>query len=78
MIWAPGNPPGLAAAVRDTLAAIAPDLVVRRVESYSEVYGLTTYLSVAGVLLTVATLIAASVPARRAACVDPVQALRLE
>jgi putative ABC transport system permease protein len=37
VIWAPGNPPGLAADVRDALAAVDPNLVMRRVEPYSEV-----------------------------------------
>jgi predicted lysophospholipase L1 biosynthesis ABC-type transport system permease subunit len=174
VIWAPGNPPRLAADVRGALAAVAPDLVVRRIESYAEVvgrqfdqqnmlaslcwlfgtiglvlaavgvYGVTEYrveqrtseiglrvalgaqrgsvvamivrgafwqiglgmalgipaaiggglvianqlfgvtawdpmvLLVAVVLLTLATLVAAAVPARRAACVDPMQAVRLE
>jgi putative ABC transport system permease protein len=36
-VWAPGNPPGLAADVRDALAAVDPNLVMRRVEPYSEV-----------------------------------------
>src|SRR5580704_7577738 len=37
VIWAPGNPPGLEAAVRDALAAADPNLVVHGVEPYSEV-----------------------------------------
>src|SRR5262249_27224301 len=37
VIWAPGNLPGLAAEVRDALAAVDPNLVVRRVQPYSEV-----------------------------------------
>jgi putative ABC transport system permease protein len=37
VIWAPGNPPGLEAEVRDALAAVDPNLVMRRVEPYSEV-----------------------------------------
>jgi predicted permease len=37
VIWAPGNPPGLAAAVRDQLAAVAPDVVMGRVEPYADV-----------------------------------------
>ena len=37
MIWAPGNPPGLAAAVRDQLAAVAPDVVMGRVQPYGDV-----------------------------------------
>jgi putative ABC transport system permease protein len=37
VIWAPGNPPGLAAAVRDRLAAVAPDFVMGRVEPYADV-----------------------------------------
>jgi len=37
VIWAPGNPPGLAAGVGDALAAVDPSLVMRRVEPYSEV-----------------------------------------
>jgi putative ABC transport system permease protein len=37
VIWAPGNPPGLAAAVRDRLAAVAPDVVMGRVEPYADV-----------------------------------------
>ncbi len=32
VIWAPGNPPGLAAAVRDRLAAVAPDFVMHTVQ----------------------------------------------
>jgi predicted permease len=37
VIWAPGNPPGLAAAVRDRLAAVAPDFVVHTVQPYGDV-----------------------------------------
>ena len=37
VIWAPGNPPGLAAAVRDQLAAVAPDVVMGRVQPYADV-----------------------------------------
>ncbi|HEU4996020.1 MAG TPA: ABC transporter permease [Gemmatimonadaceae bacterium] len=37
VIWAPGNPPGLAAAVRDRLAAVAPDFVVHTVRPYGDV-----------------------------------------
>jgi len=37
VIWAPGNPPGLAAAVRDRLAAVAPDFVMGSVRPYTEV-----------------------------------------
>ena len=37
VIWAPGNPPGLAAAVRDRLAAVAPDFVMGRVQPYADV-----------------------------------------
>ena len=37
VIWAPGNPPGLAAAVRDRLAAVAPDFVMNRVQPYADV-----------------------------------------
>jgi putative ABC transport system permease protein len=37
VIWAPGNPPGLAAAVRDRLAAVAPDFVMGRVRPYADV-----------------------------------------
>jgi predicted permease len=37
VIWAPGNPPGLAAAVRDQLAAVAPDVVMGRVRPYADV-----------------------------------------
>ena len=37
MIWAPGNPPGLAAAVRDRLAAAAPDFVMHAVRPYGDV-----------------------------------------
>jgi len=37
VIWAPGNPPGLAAQVRDELAAVAPNLVMHGVKPYSEV-----------------------------------------
>jgi predicted permease len=36
VIWAPGNPPGLAA-VRDRLAAVAPDFVVHTVQPYGDV-----------------------------------------
>ena len=36
-IWAPGNPPGLAAAVRDRVAAVAPDFVMGRVQPYADV-----------------------------------------
>jgi ABC-type antimicrobial peptide transport system permease subunit len=37
VIWAPGNPPGLAAAVRDRLAAVAPDIVMHSVDPYADV-----------------------------------------
>ena len=37
VVWAPGNPPALAADVRDALAAVDPNLVTHRVEPYSEV-----------------------------------------
>jgi putative ABC transport system permease protein len=37
VIWAPGNPPGLAAAVRDRLAAVAPDFVMHSVHPYADV-----------------------------------------
>jgi predicted permease len=37
VIWAPGKPRGLAAAVRDRLAAVAPDVVMGRVEPYADV-----------------------------------------
>jgi len=37
VIWAPGNPPGLAAAVRDQLAAVAPDVVLGRIQPYADV-----------------------------------------
>lgn len=37
VLWAPGNPPGLAAAVRDQLAAVAPDVVMHSVEPYADV-----------------------------------------
>jgi len=37
VIWAPGSPPGLAAALRDAFAAVDPNLVVRQVEPYSDV-----------------------------------------
>src|SRR3954471_269884 len=37
VIWAPGNPPGLAAAVHDQLAAVAPDFVMGRVQPYADV-----------------------------------------
>jgi hypothetical protein len=37
VIWAPGNPPGLAAAVRDRLAAVAPDVVMGSVQPYADV-----------------------------------------
>jgi predicted permease len=37
VIWAPGNPVGLAPEVRDALAAVDPNLVMRGVEPYSEV-----------------------------------------
>ena len=37
VIWAPGNPPGLAANVRDALTEADPNLVMRRVEPYAEV-----------------------------------------
>ena len=37
VIWAPGNPPGLAAAVRDRLAAVAPDFVMKSVQPYADV-----------------------------------------
>jgi predicted permease len=37
VIWAPGNPPGLAAAVRDRLAAVAPDVVMHSVDPYADV-----------------------------------------
>jgi putative ABC transport system permease protein len=174
VIWAPGNPAGLAPEVRDALAAVDPNLVMRRVEPYSEVvrghfaqqnmvasltwlfgavglllaavglYGVTAYgveqrtgeigvrmalgadrasvmamvlrgafsqvgrglalgvpvaigagllmasqlfgvtpwdpmiLSAAPVLLVLAALIAAAIPARRAATLDPAEALRAE
>jgi hypothetical protein len=174
VIWAPGNPPGLAVAVRDRLAAVAPDFVMHGVRPYADVvrrqftqqdmiasltwlfgaiglllaavglYGVTAYgveqrtreigvrmalgadrgsvvamvvraaflqvgfglalgipaaifsgrllasrlfgvrpwdpalLLGAGVLLVAATLVAALIPARRAAGVDPMQSLRSE
>ena len=37
VIWASGNPPGLAAAVRDRLAEVAPDFVVHTVQPYGDV-----------------------------------------
>jgi predicted permease len=37
VLWAPGNPPGLAAAVRGQLAAVAPDVVMHSVEPYADV-----------------------------------------
>jgi putative ABC transport system permease protein len=37
VIWASGSPPGLAADVRDALAAVDPNLVTHGVEPYSEV-----------------------------------------
>jgi putative ABC transport system permease protein len=37
VIWAPGNPPGLAVEVRDALAAVDPNLVLYGIEPYSEV-----------------------------------------
>jgi predicted permease len=37
VIWAPGDPPGLAAAVRGRLAAVAPDFVMGRIEPYADV-----------------------------------------
>jgi ABC-type antimicrobial peptide transport system permease subunit len=37
VIWAPGNPPGFMAQVNKTLAKAAPNLVVNRIQSYSEV-----------------------------------------
>jgi hypothetical protein len=37
VIWAPGSPPGLAAAVRDRLAAVAPDFVMNGVQPYADV-----------------------------------------
>ena len=37
VIWAPANPPALAAEVRDTLAAVDPNLVMHGVESYADV-----------------------------------------
>jgi predicted permease len=37
VLWAPGNPPGLAAAVRDGLAAVAPDVVMHGVHPYADV-----------------------------------------
>jgi predicted permease len=174
VVWAPGNPSRLVADIRDTLKRIAPDLVVRRIDSYRDVvvgqyaqqnmivslswlfgaigvvlaavglYGLTAYrveqqrreigvrmalganrasvmarvLRTAGsqvglgvmlgvpaaiaanlllanqlfgaprwdsmmlivpvILLTIATLVAAAIPARRAASVDPLRAVRAE
>jgi hypothetical protein len=149
VIWAPGNPPGLATAVRDRLAAVAPDFVVHTVQPYGDVvrrhfaeqdmiasltwlfgaiglllaavglYGVTAYsverrtaeigvrmalglpaaigsgaliasrlfgvrpwdpalLVRAALLLVAATLVAAFIPARRAAGLDPIRALRIE
>ncbi|HZP49311.1 MAG TPA: ABC transporter permease [Vicinamibacterales bacterium] len=37
VLWAPGDPPGLGAAVRDRLAAIAPDVVMHGVDPYADV-----------------------------------------
>jgi putative ABC transport system permease protein len=174
VIWAPSDPPGVAAEVRDALAGVNPNLVLRRVEPYAQVvrgyfaqqnmvasltwlfgavglllaavglYGVTAYgieqrrgeigvrmalgadrtsvmamvlrqafsqvgsglalgvpvaigagllmasqlfevtpwdpmiVSAAPVLLVLAALIAAAIPARRAASVDPAEALRAE
>jgi MacB-like protein len=149
VIWAPGNPPGLAAVVRERLAAVAPDFVMKSVQPYPDVvrrrfaqqdmiasltwlsgaiglllaavglYGITAYtverrtgeigvrmalgipaaivsgaliasrlfdvrpwdpalLLRAALFLVAATLVAALVPARRAAGMDPMRALRIE
>jgi putative ABC transport system permease protein len=62
VIWAPGNPPGLAANVRDVLSAVDPNLVVGRIRPYSEVIhddfaqqdmlaGLTWVFSAIGLLI---------------------------
>ncbi|MBV9759092.1 MAG: ABC transporter permease [Acidobacteriaceae bacterium] len=37
VIWAPGNPPGIEAAVRKTLADVDPNLVVYSVDPYSKI-----------------------------------------
>jgi putative ABC transport system permease protein len=37
VLWAPGDPPGLAAAVRDRVAAAAPEVVMHSVEPYADV-----------------------------------------
>lgn len=39
VLWAPGDPPGLAESVRKAVASVNPDLVLYTVDSYSEVLG---------------------------------------
>lgn len=54
VIWAPGNPPGLEDRVRKTLASINPDLVLYRVDPYTDV--LSGDFQQEGMIATLTTL----------------------